>query len=137
AKARAERDRKKQEDRINAARPPAVKSPPSPPPPVARAKVPAPPPPPVRRSAQAFPPPPSGQALLRQGSPPPGPPGKKGASPMLPFTPLVGPEDVSRITVAAAKDGLVLTLRNGESLEYSLVRIRALSESHAEEHKTP
>jgi hypothetical protein len=54
---------------------------------------------------------------------------------LLPFG-LVGPEDIARVTIAPDGQGIVLTLRNGETLEYSLVRIRALSETLEERKET-
>lgn len=38
-----------------------------------------------------------------------------------------GPEDINRVEIGAEGTGIVFALRNGESLEYSLVRIRALA----------
>jgi hypothetical protein len=47
---------------------------------------------------------------------------------LLPFG-LVGPEDVAKVMIGGDGELIVISLRNGENLEYSLVRIRALSEA--------
>jgi hypothetical protein len=50
---------------------------------------------------------------------------------LLPYG-LVGPEDISKVQIAFDGEGLSLHLRNGETLEYSLVRIRAMSAAFEE-----
>ena len=48
---------------------------------------------------------------------------------------LLGPEDILRVSIAFDGEGIVLALRNGQNLDVSLMRIRAMSESLDEKER--
>jgi len=58
-----------------------------------------------------------------------------GSNLLLPYT-VVGPEDIARIDTAEDREGIILFLRNGDTLDYSLLRIRALAETIEERKET-